>query len=71
MSNLHIADKEVPLISKAKSRQQIVEEYGISVRTLYRWFKRENMNISSRLTYPRDLRIIYKTFGTPENPKNA
>jgi len=57
------------LILKAKNRQEVAEEYGISVRTLNRWFKKANLEIPSGLIDPYHLRIIYETFGIPKNLK--
>ena len=37
---------------KAKSRSEIAYEYGISVRTLKRWFKKGYINIPSGLIDP-------------------
>jgi hypothetical protein len=59
------------LSSKAKTRLQVSEEYGITVKTLNRWFEREYLNIPSGLIDPLHLRIIYMTFGTPKRIKTA
>jgi hypothetical protein len=52
---------------KAKTRQEIAIEYAISVKTLNRWFKRENIKIPQGLIDPYHQRIIYETFGIPKS----
>lgn len=52
---------------KAKSRQEIAYEYGISVKTLYRWFIRAKLDIPNGLIDPYHVAIIYETFGIPSN----
>ncbi|MBN1183729.1 MAG: helix-turn-helix domain-containing protein [Bacteroidales bacterium] len=59
------------LILKAKLRNEIAEEYGISRRTLSRWFKKARLNIPSGLIDPYHLTIIYRTFGFPTNLKKS
>jgi hypothetical protein len=53
-------------ILKAKSRQEVAAEYGISVRTLNRWFKKVNLDIPSGLIDPLHSEIIYQAFGKPK-----
>jgi transcriptional regulator with XRE-family HTH domain len=50
---------------KAKSRQEIAEEYGISTRTLSRWFQKNNLNIPNGLLSPKIQDVIYQEFGRP------
>ena len=50
---------------KAKTREQIASEYGISTRTLRRLFKTHNIILPRRLIYPKDQLKIYETFGNP------
>jgi hypothetical protein len=52
-------------IFKAKTRQQVAQEYGISRKTLSRWLIRANIKLPSGLIKPCYLRIIYKNFGAP------
>lgn len=59
------------LTSKAKTRQQVADEYGITVKTLNRWFERERLNIPPGLIDPFHLGIIYETFGVPKRIKTA
>ena len=55
--------------ARSKYRFELVAEYGISVRTLYRWIKRDNLDIPLGLIDPYHLRIIYKKFVPPRNKK--
>jgi AraC-like DNA-binding protein len=56
-------------ILKAKTRKEVAEEYSISPRTLARWFKKANLQTPPGLIDPYHIKIIYKTFGVPKNPK--
>jgi DNA invertase Pin-like site-specific DNA recombinase len=56
-------------ILRAVTRKEIAEEYGISPRTLVRWFKKTNVQMPSGLIDPYHLKIIYKTFGVPQKIK--
>ena len=59
------------MIISPKTRQQVAEEYGICVRTLARWIKIHKLPITSnRLLLPKDLILIYETFGYPMVVKN-
>ena len=53
-------------MQKAKTRQEIANEYGIDRKTLYRWLKRENINISKGLVTPKEQKEIYEKLGKPE-----
>lgn len=48
---------------KAKSRKEIALEFGISTRTLSRWFQKEKLTIAAGLISPRDQDLIYEKFG--------
>ena len=56
---------ETPRI-KAKTRQQVAEEYGICVKTFNRRLKKAKIQLQSGLIYPCDIRKIYKKFGYPQ-----
>jgi len=56
---------------KAKSRQEVAEEYDICVKTLFRWFKKANLKIPLGLIDPFHLKVIYETFGVPKSPKKS
>lgn len=51
---------------RAKSRQEVANEYGISSKTLSRWLKKEGLGISNGLLTPKEQALIYATFGPPE-----
>lgn len=53
-------------MEKAKTRQQIAIEYGISPKTLGRWLKKANIHLPARdLIPPALLGEIYARFGRP------
>ena len=52
---------------KSKSRAEVANEYGINVRTLYRWLKKAKIKLPLGLIKPCDLQITYNTFGIPKN----
>jgi hypothetical protein len=49
-----------------KTRQQVAAEYGVSTPTLNRWLKYRNVQLPSRLLFPKDLEKIYHALGKPE-----
>jgi transposase-like protein len=51
---------------KAKSRQEIARDYGISARTLTRWIHRGGLNIPKGPISPRNQDLIYEKFGKPQ-----
>jgi len=55
---------------KAKTRAQIAVEYGISPRTLRRWFLKSKLKVPSGLLKPNTLRSIYDAFGNPVNSED-
>lgn len=55
----------IELSSKCKSREELAQEYGFSVKTLKRRFEKHNIKISSGLICPNDLRTIYSKLGLP------
>jgi DNA invertase Pin-like site-specific DNA recombinase len=57
---------ETALVLKAKTRKEVAIEYGIEVRTLYRWLKKEDIRLSKGLIKPKHLKTIYETFGKPQ-----
>lgn len=54
---------------KAKSRQELAEEYGISPKTFSRWLKKENIEIVPGLLTIKEQELIYATFGRPLSKK--
>lgn len=61
---LFIQNMETMLL-RAKTRGEVANEYGIKVRTFYRWLKKANIKLPSGLIKPCNLQIIYNSFGTP------
>lgn len=53
------------MTKKAKSRQEIAQEYGISTRTLSRWFQKNNLSIPKGLLSPKIQELIYQEYGKP------
>ncbi|MFO8234732.1 MAG: hypothetical protein R6U04_04920 [Bacteroidales bacterium] len=51
---------------KAKSKQDMAEEYGVSRKTFDKWLKKHNIKISRGLLTPKDQEIIYKKLGVPK-----
>ncbi|WP_175574375.1 helix-turn-helix domain-containing protein [Algoriphagus marinus] len=50
---------------KVKTRQQVADEYGISARTLSRWFQNKKLRIPKGLLSPKVQELIYQEFGKP------
>jgi hypothetical protein len=50
---------------RSKTRLEVAEEYSISVETLRSWLKKAKIRIPPGLISPRNLKIIYYTFGIP------
>jgi transposase-like protein len=50
------------MTQKAKSRQEIAQEYGISARTLCRWIKKNQLLIPNGLISPKDQDLINEKF---------
>ena len=59
------------LILRTKTRQEVAEEYCISVKTLSRWLKKANIILPRGLIKPFQLQIIYDTFGVPKKTQIA
>lgn len=55
---------------EAKTRQQIADEYGIDRKTLYRWLKKADIQLSGSLVTPAEQELIYQKFGKPEVYRN-
>ncbi|SDC54031.1 Helix-turn-helix domain-containing protein [Algoriphagus faecimaris] len=51
---------------RAKSRQEIAQEFGISAKTLTRWIQKENLPITRGLVSPKEQSLIYLKFGVPQ-----
>jgi DNA invertase Pin-like site-specific DNA recombinase len=59
------------IILEAKTRKEVAFEYGIRVRTLYRWLKKTNIVLPKGLIKPYHLQIIYDRFGIPTRAKTV
>ncbi len=55
---------------RPKSRKQLADEYGVSPRTLRRWFKSKELIMPPSLLLPKDLELIYNVLGNPERGKS-
>ncbi|MGE5406767.1 MAG: hypothetical protein ACM3NR_03555 [Methanosarcina sp.] len=63
---LEINDPLIIELSKTpKTRSQVAEEYGVTVKVLNRWFLEKNLIITQGLICPCDLKLIYYTIGLP------
>ena len=45
------------------TRKELAHKMGIHSRTLYRWLKKENINLNQRLISPIQQTIILQKFG--------
>lgn len=51
-------------MEQLKTRQQVADEIGVSRKTLYRWLKKWNIELSSGLLCPNSQKLIKeKIFG--------
>lgn len=46
-----------------KTRKELAKELGIHTRTLYRWLKKNNIELSSGLITPIQQELIYEKLG--------
>jgi response regulator of citrate/malate metabolism len=53
------------MAEKAKTREQLAAEFGISRKTFRRWLKRKNIEVSKGLINLAEQKNIYNTFGRP------
>ncbi len=56
---------------RPKSRKQLADEYGVSPRTLRRWFKSKELILPPSLLLPKDLEVIYSVLGDPRSRNNG
>ena len=52
-------------IAVAKTRQELAEDLGVSYTTLYRWLKKNQIELSTGLVPPQKIVEIYQTLGFP------
>ena len=57
------------LVLKAKTRQEVADEYGICVKTLNSRFEEVSIIIGPGLIFPKTLKIIYYALGLPAGLK--
>lgn len=52
-------------MQKAKTKQEIANEYGIHRNTFSNWLKRAGIKLSKQLITPKEQVLIYEQFGQP------
>jgi hypothetical protein len=50
----------------AKTKKQIASEYGICIKTLNKWLKKEDIIIQRGLISPKSQEMIYEKLGVPK-----
>lgn len=58
-------ERNKQITTRAKTRQEMADEYGIGRKTFYRWMKRAGIQVTNGLLYPLEIEVIYNTFGNP------
>jgi len=58
-------------MQKAKTKQEIANEYGIHRNTFYNWLKKAGIKLSKQLITPKEQILIYEEFGQPSKKKVA
>ena len=61
MKDIHFSTNRI-----AKTREQIADQYGISTKTLKKWFNNAGLKIPSGLICPSDQEKIYQHLGVPQ-----
>jgi DNA invertase Pin-like site-specific DNA recombinase len=56
---------------KAKTRQEVADEYGITLKTLRMRLKKAKIRIPPGRLFPKTLKIIYSKFGMPGGLKTT
>ncbi len=51
--------------STVKTRQELAQEYQVSVSTLKRWLQKRNIILPPGLLYPTEVQKIYTVLGKP------
>ena len=59
------------LTLKAKTRQEVADEYGICVKTLLSRLEEAGIILDPGLIFPKTLKIIYDTLGIPDFLKKS
>lgn len=55
------------MINKAKTRQELAEQYGICTKTLKKWLEKENIFLPRGLISPKNQLVIYEKLGFPNS----
>ena len=58
-------------MKRAKTRQEIADEYGISPRTLFRWLEKAEFDLPRGLLSPKSQELIYREFGDPRHRESV
>ena len=58
---------QLTMSSKAKTRQEIANEYGICTKTLKKWLALNNITLGRGLIPPKDQKLIYESLGYPSS----
>jgi hypothetical protein len=59
------------LALRAKTREEVAEEYGFTVKTLNVKLKEENIYVPPGVILPKTLKTIYNALGLPPGLKNT
>ena len=57
-------------MQKAKTKQEIANEYHIHRNTLNNWLKEAGIKLSRKLITPKEQALIYEAFGQPISPSS-
>lgn len=57
-------------MQRAKTKQEIANEYGVHRNTFAKWLKEKDIQLSRKLITPKEQELIYETFGQPVNNSN-
>ena len=57
------------LLTKAKTRKEVANEFGITTKTLYNKLREANLDIPPGYLYPCTLKKIYLALGIPTGNK--
>ena len=58
-------NKKRSVMPPTKTRQELASELGISYTTLYRWLKKNQIDLPSGLISPQNVQEIYQKLGFP------
>ena len=52
---------------KSRTRKELAEAYGVSIKTLYRWLKELSLPLDRKLLTEKCLVLLYAEHGNPYN----